>query len=89
MGGGTKVIPPFFFSDYQIYMDDSYIFCNYEALFFYISIVFNTILPTLNKTLYTSIVKFPYLALEHVTSGTKKLETNCNNASVDFILIET
>jgi hypothetical protein len=46
-------------SSSEIYMDDSYIFCNYEA-------IFQHTLPTLSNTLYTSVVKFPTLILEHI-----------------------
>jgi hypothetical protein len=40
-------------------MDDSYIFCNYKAIFTQSLRHFQHILPTLCKTLYTNAVKFP------------------------------
>jgi hypothetical protein len=40
-------------------------------LFFHkVSIIFNTLLLTLSKTLYTNVVKFPDSSLEHITSDT-------------------
>jgi hypothetical protein len=60
------------------------------GLFFHnVSIICNTLLPTLNKTLYTSVVKFPASTSEHITGGTRKLYTNCNSASVVFVVTET
>jgi hypothetical protein len=42
-------------------------------LFFHeVFFIFNTLLPTFIKTLYTSVVKFPASTLEHITSGTRK-----------------
>jgi hypothetical protein len=36
-------------------------------LFFHkVSVIFNTLLPTLSKMLYTSVVKFPASNLEHI-----------------------
>jgi hypothetical protein len=48
-------------------MGDLYIFCNYEGFFFCkVSIIFNTLLPVLSKTLHTNVVKFPASALKHI-----------------------
>jgi hypothetical protein len=38
-----------------------------RILFHRVCAVFNTLLPTLNKTLYTSVVKFPASTSEHIT----------------------
>jgi hypothetical protein len=50
----------------KIYMDDSHIFCNYEAIFHKVSTIFNTLLPTPSKMLYTKVVNFPDSASEHI-----------------------
>jgi hypothetical protein len=49
----------------------------------------NTILPKLSKKLYTNVVKFPASAMEHITSGTRILQTNYSNASIELFLTET
>jgi hypothetical protein len=54
-------------------MDHSYMFCNYDAVFPQVSIIFYTVLPTLSKALYASIVKLPASTLEHILSGIRKL----------------
>jgi hypothetical protein len=38
-----------------------------------VSVIFNTLLPTFSKTLYTRVVKSPASTSEHITSGTMKL----------------
>jgi hypothetical protein len=49
-------------------MDDSYIFCNYEATFPQSLIIFSFLyLLTLCTTLYTNVVKFPASFVEHIT----------------------
>jgi hypothetical protein len=52
-----------------------------------LSVSFNTLLPTLNKTLHTTVVKFPASTSDHITSGARKL-TNCDNASAEFVLLK-
>jgi hypothetical protein len=64
-------------------------FLQFWKLFFHkVSVIFNTLLPTLRKTLYTNVVKFPAATSEHITSGTKKLWANRDKASEAFILTE-
>jgi hypothetical protein len=70
-------------------MDDSYIVCNYEAIFPQSLHHLNKILPMLSKKLYTNVVKFPPSAMEHITSGTRILHTNYSNASIELVLTET
>jgi hypothetical protein len=58
-------------------------------LFFHkVSVIFNKLLPTLSKTLYTDVVKFPTSTSEHITIGTSKLNIS-DNACVEFFLTET
>jgi hypothetical protein len=38
-----------------------------------VSVIFNTLLPVLSKTLYTNVVKFPSPTSELITSSTTKL----------------
>jgi hypothetical protein len=53
-------------------------------LFFHkVSVIFNISLTTLSKMLCTSVVKFPASTLEHITNGTRELQTNCDNTSVE------
>jgi hypothetical protein len=40
-----------------------------------VSVIFIMLLPMLSKILCTSIVKFSALTSEHITSGTRKLQT--------------
>lgn len=48
-------------------MDDSLsFFGNYEDIFPQSLVTFNTLLPTLNKALYTNAVKLPAWAPEHI-----------------------
>jgi hypothetical protein len=53
-----------------------------------LSAIFKTVLPKLSETLYTN-VKFSASTSEHITSGTRKLQSNCDSASVQFVLTET
>jgi hypothetical protein len=43
--------------------------CNCEAIFPQSLCYFHTLLPTLSKTLYTSVVKFPASTLDHITKS--------------------
>jgi hypothetical protein len=59
-------------------------------LFFHkVSVIFNTLLSVLSKMLSTRVVKLPVSTSEHITSSTRKLLTNCDNASAEFILTKT
>jgi hypothetical protein len=49
-------------------------FANMRLFFHKVSIIFNARLPTLSRTQYTSVVKFSASTLEHITSGTEKLQ---------------
>jgi hypothetical protein len=69
---------------YMIYTSFSII----RLFFNEVSVIFNTLLPRQGKTLYTNVVNF-LLNSEHITNGTRKLQTNCDNASVEFIQTET
>jgi hypothetical protein len=78
MGCGTKINPSNIFSENiiannnEIYADYHNFFCNYEAIFHIVSVIFNILVPTLIMTLYASIVKFPASTSEHSTSDTRK-----------------
>jgi hypothetical protein len=72
-----------------MYIDGSYTLCNYEAIFSQSLVNFNPLLPTFSKALYTTAAKFPASPSEHITSGARKLKTNCDSACVDFALTET
>jgi hypothetical protein len=86
MRGGTKVMPPIFFSENVTATTVKFtwmIHISFEIirLFFHkASFCFNTLLPTLSKTLYTNVVKFPTSTWEHIMSGRRRL--SCDNMSV-------
>jgi hypothetical protein len=61
------------FNNNEIYLDDSYIFCNYEALLSQIFHNFQHTFASISKMLFTSGVKFPALTSEHIMCGTRKL----------------
>jgi hypothetical protein len=69
---GTKVMPTIFFSENIIAAIVKLMWMIHTSftimrLFFHrVFIIFNTLLPTLSKTLYTSVVKFPALTLENI-----------------------
>jgi hypothetical protein len=43
-------------------------------IFHSVCVILNTLLLAFSKTLYTSVVNFPALTSEHITSGTRKLQ---------------
>jgi hypothetical protein len=89
--GSAKVMPPVFLlrkfncNNNEIYVDDSYIFCNYEAIF-PVSFIFSTLLSMLSKMLYTSVVKFPASTSEHIMETLFQLTVICKMASTHCIL---
>jgi hypothetical protein len=94
MRGGAKIMPSNFLTkcncnNNEIYMDDSYIFCNHETIFPQSLHHFQHTLATLSKMLYASVVKFFASNLEHIMNGKSKTLTNCNSASIQFILTQT
>jgi hypothetical protein len=72
-----KVIPSNFVSKnviaVNVYMDDSFIFFNYEAIFCSLRHFQRTSVPALNRLLCTNVLKFPASTSEHITSCTRKL----------------
>jgi hypothetical protein len=46
-------------------------------------------LPTFSKTLYNNVVTFPASNSEPITSGTRRLQTNCYNVYVQFVITAT
>jgi hypothetical protein len=82
---GMKVMPPIFFQkcncNYKdIYMDNSYIFCNYGAIFPQSLCHFQHISAN-TKTLYISVVKYPASTLEHITNTLFKFVVICKVVS--------
>jgi hypothetical protein len=49
------------------------LFAIMKLFFLKVFIIFDTLLPTLNKTLYTNVVKFPASTLEYIMNSTRKL----------------
>jgi hypothetical protein len=93
--GSTKVMLPIFFSENVIVVTVKFTwmihthFAIMRLFFCTVFITFNAVLPTLSKMLYTSVVKFPALTSENIMSGTRKLQTYCNNAFIEFVLTDT
>jgi hypothetical protein len=69
--GGTKVMPLVFFNVTAITMKFTWIIHTSFAIVWLFShnvhVIFNTTEPILSKVLYTNVVKFPALTLEHIT----------------------
>jgi hypothetical protein len=66
----------------EIYLEDPYIFLQIMRLFYHkVSIIFNTLLPTLSKTLCNSDVKFPASTSEHITKTLLQFVVICKMAS--------
>jgi hypothetical protein len=55
------------FKNNQIYVDDLYMSAIVRVFFRKVSVIFNTVLPTLSKTLYINVVKFPASTSVHNT----------------------
>jgi hypothetical protein len=70
--GGTKVMLKVFFLEHVIAITVKFTwmiqisFAIMRLFFHRVIVIFNTLLPTLTKTLYTSVVKFPALTSEHI-----------------------
>jgi hypothetical protein len=77
MRGGTKVMPLFFRKVIAITLKFAWMIrtsFTVTRLFFHNGFaIFNTLLPTLSKTLYTSVTEFCAATSEHITSGTREL----------------
>jgi hypothetical protein len=74
----VKVMPPFFSDNVpEIIVKFTWLihasFTIMRLLFHKVSIIFNPLLTTLSKTLYTYVVKFSAWTFEHITNGTMKL----------------
>jgi hypothetical protein len=75
----TKLLQPISFfrkcnnNNNEIYTDYLYIFAILWLFIHKVFVIFNTLLPSLSKTLCTSAVKFPASTSEHITSGARKL----------------
>jgi hypothetical protein len=54
-----------------------------------VSVILNTLLPTLRTTLYNSVAKFIASNLGHITMVTRELQTSCDKASAQFVLTGT
>jgi hypothetical protein len=85
-------MPPIFFltkgncNNNEIYIDDSYIFCNYEAFFHKVFIIFSKPLPMLSMMLYTCIVKFPALTPKHIMKTLFQFIVTCKMHHVVHLL---
>jgi hypothetical protein len=72
MTDGTKAMAPIYFSENIIAITVKFTWMIHTSfaimrLFFHrVSVIFNTLLPTFSKTLYTTVVKFPILTFEHI-----------------------
>jgi hypothetical protein len=92
---GAKVMPPAFFSESVIAITMKFTrmfhipFAIMRLFCHKVCIIFNTILLTLSKTLYTRVVKYPARTSQPTTSGARKLQKNCDSASVESVLTET
>jgi hypothetical protein len=51
-----------------------------------VSVIFNTLWPTLSKTLYTSVVKHPAMTSEHITKTSFQFTVICKMAFTQCIL---
>jgi hypothetical protein len=80
-----KARPPIFFKNYnfhnnEIRTEDSYIFRSSRLFVNEISVMSNTLLPTLSKTLYTSVVRFRDSTSEHITKTLFQFVFVCKTA---------
>jgi hypothetical protein len=66
----------------KFYMDDSYIFCNYEAIFTQSIRHFNTLLSAVHRCCKIVCPDFGAHYKQYVET------LNCDNAPVEFILTE-
>jgi hypothetical protein len=85
MRGGTKVMPSIFSSENVIATTMKFTwmihtsFAIMRQFFHKVTIIFNTLLPTSNKMLYTSAVKFPSSTLVHITKPLFQIGVICKN----------
>jgi hypothetical protein len=93
---GKKVIPTKFSfptkcncNNNEIYTDNSYIFCDYKTIFPQRLHHFQRMSANAEHDTVNQCGKFPASTSEHITSGTRKLRSNCDNATVEFVLTET
>jgi hypothetical protein len=88
-GGGVRITASDFFSENVIAITMTFTwmihtsFAITKPFFLRVSVLFNTILLTLSKMLYTSAVKSSDWTGDHITSRTRKVETKCDNTSVN------
>jgi hypothetical protein len=82
----TVISPIFFFGKCNCNNDEIYIdfhtFSIMRLLFYTVSLIFNTLLPTSIKTLHTSVVKFPVSTSEHIA---KTLSIRCQQNGVQVV----
>jgi hypothetical protein len=88
---GTKVMSAIFFgkcnyNNTGICTDDSNIFAIVRLFFHEVSVIFNTLFPTLSKKLCTIVVKFPASTSEHITKTLFQFVVICKMASTQCIL---
>jgi hypothetical protein len=67
-------------SNSGIYTDETYNLGNFLPFFHKVSVIFNTLLPTLSKTLYTIVVKFPSSTSKHATKTMFQFVVICKMA---------